>query len=376
MSDSAHKFISTYFQKIIDECRGNKLEPIKSKCQHALQILKDLNQKQTTSKTLFPYQNEINIKLPESKNETQDSKEDSESNSIKKQWHTLGNILFDPLQLACETNLCHLIEPALDCIQKLLGYGYIQSITPDQSAANGKKSRLISRVAKTITSCYAATEKAEGGDVTQVQIVKAIHAAIITPTCALRGSDLSGAIEAMIKIYLNGSRMIAGTANGMIDHTIVEIVFGRIKATPSVEQTAEIRVIENRVETTENANPAVSKKDWKDANLVFTQLCKLCGKNEEKGKSEKIDEQTKLLCLGLIDQILESSHAGLQTNDEFIHEQIKKNLCSILILNGIHQNMEILKLTLSIADRLVTYFREHLKEEIFAIINYVFASFK
>lgn len=40
-----------------------------------------------------------------------------ESNSVKKQWNTLGNILFDPLQLACETNLCHLIEPALDCIQ-------------------------------------------------------------------------------------------------------------------------------------------------------------------------------------------------------------------------------------------------------------------
>lgn len=34
-----------------------------------LETLKDLNQKQTSSKTLFPYVNEINIKLPESKSE-------------------------------------------------------------------------------------------------------------------------------------------------------------------------------------------------------------------------------------------------------------------------------------------------------------------
>lgn len=87
MSDSAHKFISTYFQKIIDECRDKKLEPIKSKCQqalrmlmkiidtiptHIIEILKDLNQKQTSNKTLFPYVNEINIKLPESKAEVKE----------------------------------------------------------------------------------------------------------------------------------------------------------------------------------------------------------------------------------------------------------------------------------------------------------------
>lgn len=84
--------------------------------------------------------------------------------------------------------------------------------------------------------------------------------------------------------------MIAGTAHGMIDHTIVEIVFGRIKATPvNKTQSSEIRVIENRVELTSSTEKEASalKKDWKDANLVFTQLCKLCSKNEEKAKSEK-----------------------------------------------------------------------------------------
>lgn len=75
----------------------------------------------------------------------------------------------------------------------------------------------------------------------------------------------------------------------------------------------------------------------------------------------RVDEQTKLLCLGLIDSILEHAHSGLQANEEFIIEQIKKNLCLILISNGVHQNLEILKLSLSIAERLVKHFREHLK---------------
>jgi hypothetical protein len=39
MADSAHKFISTYFQKLIDEAtKDKKCETVKNKCQFALRM--------------------------------------------------------------------------------------------------------------------------------------------------------------------------------------------------------------------------------------------------------------------------------------------------------------------------------------------------
>lgn len=412
MSDSAIKFISTYFQKILDESgREKKFETLKSKCQLALQTLKDLNPGKSA---LQPYVSIINIKS------LSDSKVTDEKKKVKLQWHTLSNLLFDPLQLACETNQAHFIEPALDCLQKLFGYGYIQNITPDLSSQE-KKRKLMSRVAKTIIGCYGATEKIEGGDVTQVQIVKAIHAAIITPSCALRGSDLVSGIDIMIKIYLHGStRMIVGTAHGMIIH-VVEMVFGRIKAISNAGSTntntnassstggdtseAGSQNPSPKVPTANNTNDSATStatdagteggdaenekavvangrsvkssngsekknKDWNDGILLFDRLSKLCGKSEEKAKNEKIDETTKILALELIDMILEANWSVLEANEDFVQEQLKKNLClQALIANGLHQNIDIFRVTVAIVEKLVKHFRHVLKEEILAFVN-------
>jgi hypothetical protein len=52
----------------------------------------------------------------------------------------------------------------------------------------------------------------------------------------------------------------------------------------------------------------------------------------------------------------------LEANDEFVHEQLKKNLClSALIANGLHHNIEIFRATVSIVEKLVKHFRHVLK---------------
>ncbi|VIO95166.1 symbol, putative [Brugia malayi] len=127
---------------------------------------------------------------------------------------------FLPFDLACHSRLPRIVIIALDCLQKLIAYGHLVGNGID--VANPDR-LLIDRIVEAICSPFYGPNTDEG---VQLQILKAILAVVLAPTCEVHRGTLLLAVRTCFNIYLaSRSPINQSTAKASLTQ-VINTVFG------------------------------------------------------------------------------------------------------------------------------------------------------
>ncbi|VDN17886.1 unnamed protein product [Gongylonema pulchrum] len=158
---------------------------------------------------------------------------------------------FLPFDLACHSKSPRIVIIALDCLQKLIAYGHLMGNGVDVS---NPERLLIDRIVEAICSPFSGPNTDEG---VQLQILKAILAVVLAPTCEVHKATLLLAVRTCFNIYLvSRSPINQSTAKASLTQvsaflnflitckafvlTVINAVFGNmLKAEEAVSLTDE-----------------------------------------------------------------------------------------------------------------------------------------
>ena len=153
---------------------------------------------------------------------------------------------FEPLRLACKSLHAPCMEEALDCIQKLIAYGYLRgtargpaSRDDDDDEATPKETRTPSTmdsIIETICGCDDFDD-----DNVQLQVIKALLTAVTSQTCEVHEGGLLVAVRSCYNIHLVTRNAVNKTTAKATLTQMLSIVFQRMEAAdagaPSVPDT-------------------------------------------------------------------------------------------------------------------------------------------
>ncbi|VDM45102.1 unnamed protein product [Toxocara canis] len=325
---------------------------------------------------------------------------------------------FLPFDLACHSKSPRIVVIALDCLQKLIAYGHL--IGNGVDVANPER-LLIDRIVESICAPFAGPNTDEG---VQLQILKAILAVVLAPTCEVHEATLLLAVRTCFNIYLaSRSPINQSTAKASLTQ-VINAVFGNMQKADEVaaeqgEQTdenvihmlvdslveqvaaqldpnhsivgsrqssfssamaAEVSMIPpprhlNPVSLAADSSDTVHEDvpatqlhfrtvQEKDAFLLFRALCRLSTKSlPERPDPNSHELRSKELSLEMLLLIVQNSSSLLHNSQPFILA-LRHYLCVSLSRNGVSPIVSIFEKSLAIFVQLVNKFKMHLKVQI------------
>ncbi|TGZ85018.1 Sec7-domain-containing protein [Ascodesmis nigricans] len=134
-------------------------------------------------------------------------------------------VIFEPLRIACTLTNTQVVKEALDCIGKLISYSYF-SFVPPHLEGEEDQPPLIERAIETVCDCFQ-------GETTpneiQLQIVKALLAAVLNDKMIVHGAGLLKAVRQTYNIFLlSRDAPNQGTAQTTLTQ-MVNTVFERVE---------------------------------------------------------------------------------------------------------------------------------------------------
>ncbi|WVZ66373.1 hypothetical protein U9M48_015604 [Paspalum notatum var. saurae] len=323
-----------------------------------------------------------------------------------------AELVLQPLRLAVETKHVKLVEPALDCLHKLVAYDHLEG---DPGLEGGKNSPLFTDILNMVCGCVDNTSS----DSTVLQVLKVLLNAVASNKFRVHGEPLLGVIRVCYNIALNSKSPVnQATSKAMLTQMIsivsVSPASAVVKDTPSSStndsENGEIstdtqdeekvtlgdalsinRASEaspTSVEELQNLaggadikgleavlDKAVEFEDGKkvsrgidldtvniiqrDALLLFRTLCKMSMKEE----SDEVAIKTRLLSLELLQGLLEGVSDAFTKNFHFI-DSVKAYLSYALLRASVASSPVVFQYACGIFSVLLLRFRESLKGEI------------
>jgi brefeldin A-inhibited guanine nucleotide-exchange protein len=139
------------------------------------------------------------------------------------------NVVFEPLQLACTLSNTQLTTTALDCIGKLISYSYFSIVPPHAEEGQPPTVPLIEKAIETICDCFQGDSTP---DTVQLQIVKALLAAVLNDKVVVHGAGLLKAVRQTYNIFLlsrnSSNQQTAQSTLTQMVHTVFERVEVRL----------------------------------------------------------------------------------------------------------------------------------------------------
>uniref|UniRef100_F1KQQ2 Brefeldin A-inhibited guanine nucleotide-exchange protein 2 n=1 Tax=Ascaris suum TaxID=6253 RepID=F1KQQ2_ASCSU len=341
---------------------------------------------------------------------------------------TTGNVLpshlqfvhadryFLPFDLACHSKSPRIIVIALDCLQKLIAYGHLVGSGVD---VTNPERLLIDRIVEAICAPFAGPNTDEG---VQLQILKAILAVVLAPTCEVHEATLLLAVRTCFNIYLasrspinqstakasltqvinavfgnmqkadevvehgeqNDENVIRLLVDSLIEHIAVQLDPGHSMANSRQSSFSSAMAAEVSMPPPRHLNPVSLAADSadavhedvpvtqlqfrtlqeKDAFLLFRALCRLSTKSlPERPDPTSHELRSKELSLEMLLLIVQNSSSLLHTSQPFILA-LRHYLCVSLSRNGVSPIVSIFEKSLAIFVQLVNKFKMHLKMQI------------
>ncbi|XP_020597814.1 brefeldin A-inhibited guanine nucleotide-exchange protein 5 isoform X2 [Phalaenopsis equestris] len=327
-------------------------------------------------------------------------------------------VVLQPLRLAFETKNIKLMEPALDCLHKLIAYDHLEG---DPGLEGGKSDPLFTNILNMVCGCVDNSSP----DSTILQVLKVLLTAVASTRFRVHGEPLLGVIRVCYNIALNSKSPINQATSKAMLTQIISIVFRRMESDEvpndqshedvtftgslnsdngeiSIEDQDEAKDTQGEaqlvnqeketsaatVEVLQNLavgadikgleavlDKAVHTEDGQklsrgidlqsmsithhDALLIFRTLCKMSMKEE----SDEVTTKTRLLSLELLQGLLEGVSQSFTTNFHFI-DSVKAYLCYALLRASVSSYQAVFQYATGIFTVLLLRFRESLKGEI------------
>ncbi|XP_047066260.1 brefeldin A-inhibited guanine nucleotide-exchange protein 5-like [Lolium rigidum] len=334
---------------------------------------------------------------------------------------TQAELVLQPLRLAFETKHIKLVEPALDCLHKLIAYDHLEG---DPGLEDGKNSPLFTDILNMVCGCVDNTSS----DSTVLQVLKVLLNAVASNRFRVHGEPLLGVIRVCYNIALNSKSPVNQATSKAMLTQMISIVFRRMEseqvsvpaASSAVKDTpsSSTKDVENGEISTDNQDEekttlgdalsinrasetsptsveelqtlaggadikgleavldkAVELEDGKkvsggidldtmniiqrDALLLFRTLCKMSMKEE----SDEVATKTRLLSLELLQGLLEGVSDLFAKNFHFI-DSVKAYLSYALLRASVSSSQVVFQYASGIFSVLLLRFRESLKGEI------------
>ncbi|RLN33662.1 brefeldin A-inhibited guanine nucleotide-exchange protein 5 [Panicum miliaceum] len=295
-----------------------------------------------------------------------------------------AELVLQPLRLAVETKHVKLVEPALDCLHKLIAYDHLEG---DPGLEGGKNSPLFTDILNMVCGCVDNSSS----DSTILQVLKVLLNAVASNRFRVHGEPLLGVIRVSVSsassvVKDTPSSNTKDTENGEISTDSQDeekVTLGDALSTnraseappTSVEELqnlaggADIKGLEAVLDK------AVELEDGKkvsrgidldtvniiqrDALLLFRTLCKMSMKEE----SDEVAAKTRLLSLELLQGLLEGVSDAFTKNFHFI-DSVKAYLSYALLRACVSSSPVVFQYACGIFSVLLLRFRESLKGEI------------
>eukprot|EP01018_Ginkgo_biloba_P026874 Gb_07642 [translate_table: standard] len=141
--------------------------------------------------------------------------------------HTLegseAELVLQPLRLAFETKNPKLVEPALDCLHKLIAYEHLEG---DAGLEGGKNVTIFTDILNMVCGCVDNSAL----DSTVLQVLKVLLTAVASTKFRVHGECLLSSIRTCYNIALNSKSAInQATAKAMLTQ-MISIVFKRMES--------------------------------------------------------------------------------------------------------------------------------------------------
>ncbi|GKV00013.1 hypothetical protein SLEP1_g12776 [Rubroshorea leprosula] len=330
-------------------------------------------------------------------------------------------LVLNPLRLAFETKNLKILEPALDCLHKLISYDHLEG---DPGLDSGTNVPLFTEILNMVCSCVDNSSP----DSTILQVLKVLLTSAASTKFRVHGEPLLGVIRVCYNIALHSKSPINQATSKAMLTQMISIVFRRMETDPvqvssssnpsdhtevasadisssNAEETFSAKQNEKEMALGDSLNEVkgttiasveeihnlaggadikgleaaldkvVHVEDGKkitrgidlesmsigkrDALLVFRTLCKM-GMKED---TDEVTVKTRILSLELLQGLLEGVGDSLTKNFHFI-DSVKAYLSYALLRASVSQSPVIFQYATGIFSVLLLQFRESLKGEI------------
>ncbi|XP_008242137.1 PREDICTED: brefeldin A-inhibited guanine nucleotide-exchange protein 5 [Prunus mume] len=446
---AAGGFVTRAFESMLKECSPKKHADLQKAIQAYIDGTKEVNQ---TQQTISSEKNQATTsagdgssleteggaaKTDTEPDQSQNTAEEADSVArpvstsatistvLAKAGNTLegaqAELVLNPLRLAFETKNLKVLEPALDCLHKLIAYDHLEG---DPGLDDGKSVPLFADLLNMVCSCVDNSSS----DSTVLQVLKVLLTAVASTKFRVHGEPLLGVIRVCYNIALHSKSPINQATSKAMLTQMISIIFRRMETDPGLEDAssgsvghietisgqssntkAEETSLEDQsekemtlgdqlnqakdtpiasVEELHNLaggadikgleavlDKAVHLEDGKkitrgidlesmsivqrDALLVFRTLCKM-GMKED---NNEVTLKTRILSLELLQGLLEGVGHPFTRNFHFI-DSVKAYLSYALLRASVSQSPVIFQYATGIFLVLLLRFRESLKGEI------------
>ncbi|CAJ2650059.1 brefeldin A-inhibited guanine nucleotide-exchange protein 5 isoform X3 [Trifolium pratense] len=443
---AAGGFVTRAFDSMLKECSSKKYPELHKAINNYTDITKEASQrKQTQANQVAPSPESVSVSETEngaatSSETDQSQKAETVSNAedngnrpysgniielLNKAGNTLegtdAELVLNPLRLAVETKNLKILEPALDCIHKLIAYDHLEG---DPGLEGGKNVPLFTDILNMVCSCIDNSSP----DSTILQVLKVLLTAVASSKFRVHGEPLLAVIRVCYNIALNSKSPINQATSKAMLTQMISIVFRRMETDPvetssvsggpTITKTASAENLNTKPDETSAGDSnekdmtlgdalsqakdasltsleeiqslaggadikgleavldkAVHTEDGKkitrgidlesmsvaqrDALLVFRTLCKM-GMKED---NDEVTTKTRILSLELLQGLLEGVSHSFTKNFHFI-DSVKAYLSYALLRASVSQSPVIFQYATGIFLVLLLRFRESLKGEI------------
>nr|XP_043619023.1 brefeldin A-inhibited guanine nucleotide-exchange protein 2-like [Erigeron canadensis] len=147
-----------------------------------------------------------------------------------------SEFILSPFIKACDSGDLKIAEPALDCIQKLIAYGYLRGESDPSSGPEGK---LLGKLIESVCKCCVL-----GDEGVELLVLKTILSAVTSVQLRIHGDSLLEIVRTSYDIYMNSRNVVnQSTAKASLIQMLV-IVFRRMEADSSTVPLQPIVVAE------------------------------------------------------------------------------------------------------------------------------------
>lgn len=136
-----------------------------------------------------------------------------------------AEIILQPLIVACDSGFLKIVEPALDCIQKLIAHGHIRG---EADTTGGPESKLLFQLMESVCKCHDL-----GDENIELMVLKTLLSGVTSTTLRIHGDCLLQAVRTCYNVYLGSKNVVnQNTAKASLTQMLV-IVFRRMEADSS-----------------------------------------------------------------------------------------------------------------------------------------------